>query len=48
MPTLEWRTLANRETVRGYVDFVVPKSAKELSLIYTGTSSRPIRIELGE
>ena len=48
MPTLEWRTLANRETVRGYVDFVVPRSAKGLSLIYTGTSSRPIRIELGE
>jgi len=48
MPTLEWRTLANRETVRGYIDFVVPRSAKGLSLIYTGTSSRPIRIELGE
>jgi hypothetical protein len=47
MPTLEWRTLANRETVRGYVDFVVPRSAKGLSLIYTGTGSRPIRIELG-
>jgi len=48
MPTLEWRTLANRETVRGYVDFVVPRSAKGLSLVYTGTSSRPVRIELGE
>jgi hypothetical protein len=48
MPALEWRTLGNRETVRGYVDFVLPKSAKGLHLIYTGTKSRPIRIDLGE
>ena len=48
MPTLEWRTLGNRETVRGYVDFVIPKSAKNLLLVYTGVESQPIQVELGE
>jgi hypothetical protein len=50
MPTLEWRTLANRETVRGYVDFVLPKSAKGLTLVYGDTSQskggQPIQIEV--
>jgi hypothetical protein len=51
MPALEWRTLGNRETVRGHVDFVVPKSAKGLTLVYTGLprdDAPPIHVELGE
>ena len=50
-PTLEWRTMGNRESIRGYVDFVVPKSAKGLALIYSdlpAAGSKPIHIELGE
>jgi len=50
-PTLPFTTLGNRETVRGYLDFVVPKSAKGLKLVYshlpTG-KSQPIHVELGE
>jgi len=50
MPALEWRTLGNRETVRGYVDFVVPKSAKGLTLVYGDTSQskggQPIQIDI--
>jgi hypothetical protein len=50
MPALEWTTLANRQTVRGHVDFVVPKSAKSLELVYSGVphDGAPIQIELGE
>jgi len=51
MPALEWQTLGNREHVRGYVDFVVPDSAKGLTLVYGDTSgpkTQPIRIELEE
>jgi hypothetical protein len=50
MPSLEWRTLGNRETVRGYVDFIVPKSARGLTLIYAGVphDGPPIYVELGE
>ena len=51
MPALEWRTLGNRETARGHVDFVVPKSAKGLTLVYTGLprdDAPPIHVELGE
>ena len=52
MPVLECRTLANRETVRGHVDFVVPKSAKGLTLVYSDTSqadkAQPIQIDLGQ
>ena len=51
-PALEWRTLANRETVRGYADFVVPKSAKGLTLLYSDTSyakgAQPIHVDLGQ
>ena len=50
MPVLEWRTLGNRENVRGYVDFVVPTSAKGLSLVYSDVSrdgAQPIRVDLG-
>jgi len=50
-PTLEWRTMGNRESIRGYGDFVVPKSAKGLTLIYSdlpAAGSKPIHIELGE
>ncbi len=46
-PALEWRNLGNRETVRGYVDFIVPKSAKGLSLIYTHLA-QPIHVDLDE
>ncbi len=42
-PALEWRTLGNRDKVRGYVDFIVPKTAKGLTLIYT-----PIHVDLAE
>jgi hypothetical protein len=52
MPALEWRTLANRETVRGYADFVVPKSARGLMLLYSDTSyakgAQPIHIGLDQ
>ena len=52
MPVLEWRTMANRETVRGHADFVVPKSAKGLTLIYSdvshGNGAQPIEISLGQ
>lgn len=50
MPSLERRTLGNRETVRGYVDFIVPKSAKGLTLVYAGVphDAPPIYVELGE
>jgi hypothetical protein len=50
MPTLEWRTLGNRETVRGHIDFIVPKSAKGLTLVYAGVphNGPPIYLELGE
>ena len=50
MPALEWRTLGNRETVRGYIDFVVPKDAAGLTLIYSGVPSggAPIQVVLGE
>lgn len=50
-PTLEWRTMGNRESVRGYIDFVVPKSAKGLKLIYShlpAKGSKPIHVELGD
>jgi hypothetical protein len=46
-PALDWRHLGNREKVRGYVDFSVPKSSKGFTLIYTNLT-RPIQIELGE
>jgi hypothetical protein len=52
MPVLEWRTMANRETARGHVDFVVPKSAKGLMLLYSdvshGNGAQPIQIDLGQ
>jgi hypothetical protein len=51
MPALEWRTMGNGETLRGYVGFVVPKSAKGLKLVYAHlprTDSQPIRVEVGE
>jgi hypothetical protein len=51
MPALEWQTLGNRETVRAHVDFVIPRSAKGLTLVYTGVSAaggQPIYVELGE
>ena len=50
MPTLEWQTLGNRETVRGYIDFIVPRSAKGLTLVYAGVphDGAPIYVELGE
>jgi len=50
-PTLEWRTMGNRETIRGYVDFGVPKSAKGLKLIYShlpSQGSQPIHVDLAE
>ena len=50
-PLLEWRTMGNRESVRGYVDFVVPKSAKGLKLVYPDPGARgakPIHVDLGE
>ena len=46
-PAMEWRNLGNRETVRGYVDFIVPRSAKGLSLIYTHLA-QPIHVDLDE
>ena len=46
-PALDWRNLGNRETVRGYVDFIVPRSAKGLSLIYTHLA-QPIHVDLDE
>lgn len=46
-PSLDWRNMGNRETVRGYVDFTVPRSAKGLTLVYT-QMAQPIRIDLGE
>jgi hypothetical protein len=52
MPALEWRALANRETVRGYVDFLCPKTAAGLVLTYGDTSQvkegQPIQIDLGQ
>ena len=50
MPALEWTTLGNRQTVRGHVDFVVPKSAKSLQLVYSGVphDGSPIHVDLGE
>jgi hypothetical protein len=50
MPALQWTTLGNRQTVRGYVDFVVPKSAKALELVYAGVpdGGPQIQVELGE
>jgi hypothetical protein len=50
MPALEWTTLGNRQTVRGHVDFVVPKSAQSLELVYAGVpgGGPPIQVELGE
>jgi hypothetical protein len=51
MPTLEWRTMGNRESIRGYIDFVVPTSAMGLKLVYShlpAAGSKPIHIELGE
>ena len=47
MPALEWHTLGNRDTVRGYVNFAIPKSARNLTLIYP-REPQPIHIELGE
>ena len=50
-PKLEWRTMGNRDRVRGYLDFVVPKSAKGLKLVYSHlprSDSVPIHVELGE
>ena len=50
-PALEWRTMGNRESIRGYIDFVVPKSARGLKLIYSdlpAAGSKPIHVELGE
>ena len=50
-PKLEWRTMGNRDTVRGYLDFIVPKSAKGLTLVYSHLprgDSQPIHVELGE
>ncbi len=44
-PALDWRNMGNRETVRGYVDFIVPRSAKGLSLIYTHLA-QPIHVDL--
>ena len=46
-PSLEWRHMGNRATVRGYVDFIVPKSSKGLTLIDTHLA-QPIQVELGE
>jgi hypothetical protein len=50
MPALEWRTLANRETIRGHVDFLVPKTVKRLTLVYGDTSQvkdgQPIQIDI--
>ena len=43
--------MGNRETIRGYVDFVVPKSARGLKLVYShlpAAGSKPIHVELGE
>ena len=44
---LEWRSMGNRETVRGYVDFTVPASAKNLTLVYP-RDPQPIHIDLDE
>jgi len=46
-PALEWRTLGNRETAKGYVNFAVPKAAKGLVLVYP-REPQPIYIELTE
>lgn len=46
-PALEWRNLGNRETVRGYIDFIVPRSSKGLTLVYTQLA-QPIHIDLDE
>lgn len=46
-PALGWRNLGNRETMRGWVDFIVPRSSKGLELIYTHLA-QPIHVELGE
>jgi hypothetical protein len=46
-PALGWRNLGNRETMRGWVDFVVPKSSKGLTLVYTHLA-QPIRVDLSE
>lgn len=46
-PALGWRNLGNRETMRGWVDFIVPKSSKGLELIYTHLA-QPIHVELGD
>ncbi len=50
-PKLGITVLGNREKVRGYLDFVVPKTAKGLKLVYWGVptrSSQPIHVDLGE
>ncbi len=50
-PKLGINVLGNGEKVRGYLDFVVPKTAKGLKLIYSGVPTRnsePIHVELGE
>lgn len=46
-PALGWRNLGNRETMRGWVDFIVPKSSTGLELIYTHLA-QPIHVELGD
>ena len=40
MPALEWQPLGSGESIRGYVDFVLPKSAKGLTLVYSGVSGK--------
>lgn len=46
-PALDYRHLGNRESIRGYVDFIVPRSSKKLTLIYTHLA-QPIHIDLEE
>lgn len=50
MPVLEWQTLGNRQSVRGHVDFVIPKSTRSLTLIYGDArdGAPPIQIDLGK
>jgi hypothetical protein len=45
--SLEWRSMGNRETLRGYTDFIVPASAKNLTLVYP-RDPQPIQIDLDE
>jgi hypothetical protein len=50
-PELDFGTLANREKVRGYVDFVVPKDTTGLRLIYQNgavAGYQTIYIDLGQ